>query len=202
MKTYAEKIKIIKKNEKIFAKEGFTLPFIKPIIKKAWLDVWDSYHLFCHAKRIPNHGTYLEIGTWRGGSVLCAFLATTLPKASISFIMIDLEIEGWRFIDIMKQIPDIRFVLFRSDVAKNKILNNSIDLLFIDGAHHYEQVKRDILNYWPKIKVGGVLLGHDYSRQKLHRGVVKAANEIFGKKLIRLKNSRVYKVEKITEELK
>lgn len=200
MKSYAQKIREIEENQKIFAREGFTLPLIDLVIRKAWLDVWDSYHLFCHAKEIPNHGTYLEIGTWRGGSVLCAFLATQLSKTSISFITIDRKSDEVLF-EATRPISDVRLIRFPSDLAKDKILDNSIDLLFIDGAHHYEQVKRDMLNYWPKIKVGGILLGHDYSRQKLHRGVVKAAREIFGKKLIRLENSRVFKIEKITKEL-
>lgn len=202
MQPYREKIREIGRNKKFFAKEGFTLPGIEPVIRKAWLEVWDSFHLFCQAKKIPDGGSYLEIGAWRGGSVLCAFLATKKVKTSVSFTVIDLEIEGSRFIEVMKVIPDIRFILFRSDIAKGKIRNNSIDLLFIDGAHHYHQVKRDITNYWPKIKIGGVLLGHDYSSHRLHRGVVQAANEIFGKRLIRLRNSRMFKVEKRTKKLK
>jgi len=202
MRLYSEKIKEVRQNQKIFAKEGFILPYVEPIIRKAWLDVWDSFHLFCQAKHIPNHGSYLEIGAWRGGSVLCAFLATKLAKISASFTTIDLEIEGARFIEIMKQIPDIRFVLFRSDIAKSRIRNNSIDLLFIDGAHHYHQIKRDMINYWPKVKVGGILLGHDYSSHKLHRGIVQAANEIFGKRLIRFEHSRIFKVKKISKELR
>jgi len=202
MKSYTEKIREIRQNRKIFAKEGFALPYIRPTIRKAWLDVWDSFHLFCQAKHIPDHGSYLEIGTFLGGSVLCAFLATKLAKISASFTTIDLEIEGVRFIEIMKQIPDIRFVFFRSNTAKDRIRNASIDLLFIDGAHHYHQIKRDIINYWPKIKVGGVLLGHDYSSHKLHRGVVQAADEIFGKRLILFEHSRIFKITKESKELR
>jgi len=202
MRLYSEKIKEVRQNQEIFAKEGFTLPYIRPIMRKAWLDVWDSFHLFCQAKHIPDHGSYLEIGAWRGGSVLCAFLATKLAKISASFTVIDLGVDGAHFTEIMKQIPDIRFVLFRSDIAEDRIRNSSIDLLFIDGAHHYPQIKRDIINYWPKLKVGGILLGHDYSSHELHRGIVQAANEIFGKRLIRLKHSRIFKVKKISKELR
>lgn len=50
------------------------------------------------------------------------------------------------------------------------------DMLFIDGNHSYEAVKRDI-NFWkPKMKKGGLLCGHDSS----HPPVVQAVSEILG----------------------
>jgi len=36
-----------------------------------------------------------------------------------------------------------------------------IDMLFIDGDHSYEAVKRDFLDWVPRLKVGGVLAMHD-----------------------------------------
>lgn len=195
MKTYAAKIKIIKDTEKIFATKGFTLPYIDPVIKIAWLDVWDSFYLFYYAQKIPDGGTYLEIGSWLGGSLLCAFLGTKLSGNSVSFIGIDLRL-GKTVFENTKEIPDIRFIRSRSDDAYKRILDYSVDLCFVDGAHHYAQVKRDILNFWPKIKVSGVLLGHDYSKHKVHRGVVKAVNEIFGKRMKRLPHSRIFMVQK------
>lgn len=36
-----------------------------------------------------------------------------------------------------------------------------LDFIYIDGSHDYESVKRDIENYYPKIKEGGVMGGHD-----------------------------------------
>lgn len=196
MKSYSEKLKIIQKNKKLFAKKGFISPYINPIIKTAFLDVWDSFHLFCYAQKIPDGGTYLEIGSWRGGSLLCAFLGTKLSGNFVSFIGIDIKKEE-KILRNTKGIPDIRFIRSRSNNAHERILNRSADLLFIDGAHHYEQVKNDIRNYWPKLKIGGILLGHDYSQAPIHRGVVKAANEAFGKRLTVLENSRIFMVRKL-----
>ena len=40
--------------------------------------------------------------------------------------------------------------------------DDSLDFVFIDGAHDQGSVEADILAWWPKVKVGGVLAGHDY----------------------------------------
>jgi len=57
-----------------------------------------------------------------------------------------------------------RFVLHKqfSDDAVNNFENNSIDYIFIDGMHTYEQVLKDCINYYPKLKPGGLFSGHDY----------------------------------------
>lgn len=40
--------------------------------------------------------------------------------------------------------------------------DESVDFCFVDASHRAEDVKRDIEAWWPKIKLGGVLAGHDY----------------------------------------
>lgn len=62
-----------------------------------------------------------------------------------------------------------------SDSYANEILDQSFDLVFIDGNHSYEYVKNDIKNLYPKVKKGGLLTGHDYNEQ--WPGVMKAVNE-------------------------
>lgn len=42
------------------------------------------------------------------------------------------------------------------------LVPNNLDFVYIDGNHTYDFVKQDLENYWPKIKKGGVLAGHDY----------------------------------------
>jgi hypothetical protein len=38
----------------------------------------------------------------------------------------------------------------------------SLDFAFIDGNHRYEHVRADLHAWWPKIRAGGLLSGHDY----------------------------------------
>ncbi len=40
----------------------------------------------------------------------------------------------------------------------------SVDFAFIDGDHQYESVLADLRAWWPKVKPGGLLAGHDYRR--------------------------------------
>lgn len=52
-----------------------------------------------------------------------------------------------------------------------------VDVVFIDALHDYESVKQDIELWWPKIRVGGYLTGHDY--QHKFPGTMRAVAERF-----------------------
>jgi len=56
----------------------------------------------------------------------------------------------------------------------------SLDLVFIDADHIYEEVKQDIGAWLPIVKPGGILSGDDYG---VYPGVKKAVDECFGKVL-------------------
>lgn len=54
---------------------------------------------------------------------------------------------------------------FSTDVAKD-FEDNSLDFVYIDGNHEYSHVVADISAWEKKVKVGGIVSGHDYIKRK------------------------------------
>lgn len=116
----------------------------------------------------------LEIGTARGGTL---FLWTRLAQKNALIVSIDLP--GGKFgggYSARRSTLYRRFAgkgqklhLLRGDsheqsmlVHTKKLLKGTpIDLLFIDGDHTYEGVKKDWEQYSPLVRSGGLVVFHD-----------------------------------------
>jgi len=68
----------------------------------------------------------------------------------------------------------IKFIRKSSHEAVDDIPDN-IDFIYLDGRHEYENVKKDIVLYYPKVKKNGILGGHDFWAS--NSGVCKAVLE-------------------------
>lgn len=66
-----------------------------------------------------------------------------------------------RFVETYKKDKRVKVLKMDSAVAHEHI-NEELDFVYIDGDHTYFAVKRDLNNFWDKLRVGGVLAGHDY----------------------------------------
>lgn len=55
--------------------------------------------------------------------------------------------------------------MIRADsvAAAKQFADESVYFCFIDACHHFANVKADLAAWWPKIQIGGVLAGHDWS---------------------------------------
>lgn len=61
--------------------------------------------------------------------------------------------------------------------ASKEFEDESCDVIFIDMQHTYEAVKEDLEHWYPKLKTGGYIAGHDIDKDGVH----KAVSEFFDK---------------------
>jgi len=169
-----------------------------------WFDFADFYDFIANHF---NEGIFVEIGVWKGLSI--KYLAEKVKNKNISIVGIDTfegtkgehdddidVINGTLFKRYLKNIHPytIHTIVGRSDESYENFPNESINFLFIDADHHYEVVKRDIELWYPKIKKGGIISGHDYAEGG-ECGVIPAVNEFFGQ--IKRMSSSVWYYENI-----
>jgi hypothetical protein len=66
---------------------------------------------------------------------------------------------------------------FSLDAVKD-FADRSLDFVYIDGNHNFQNCTNDIVEWTNKIKIGGILAGHDYVRHKRPTGmhVVEVVN--------------------------
>ena len=82
----------------------------------------------------------------------------------------DKNIGDFEIAENVKKIKDTSF-----NVAKT--WDKEIDFIFIDGDHEYESVVKDINDFIPYVKIGGLFAFHDY-KESGKSGVRNAVNEL------------------------
>ena len=145
-----------------------------------WLDLKESWILYDLAKQVAESGKIVEIGSFLGKSTVCLGEGSTNGnKAKIYSIDHHKgSKEHYRMFNLppgsnINTLPYFRENIYKAglqDIVKPIIaksnhfggaIDTEIDLLFIDGSHEYEQVKKDFDAWAPKIKADGVLAIHD-----------------------------------------
>lgn len=93
---------------------------------------------------------------------------------------------------VVSEYPNIVKIKKTSiDAAKN-FADGSLDMIYIDSAHDFKTVNEDIQSWLPKVKIGGIVSGHDIRIE----GVKSAVNRnLGGRKLYTYKDTSwlVYK---------
>lgn len=64
-----------------------------------------------------------------------------------------------------------------SGEAKDLFPDHTFDLLHIDGDHSADGVYADLLNYWPKMRPGGVIVGDDYPWPSVRAGLKRFCDD-------------------------
>jgi hypothetical protein len=184
-----------------------------PEFGENWFNYQELYNLM--VEKFPSGSKFIEVGSWKGKSAAYLAIEIINSKKNITIDCIDLWIDckdAWKGIDENQRDENIKsnylYELFikntsslssvinpiRMDsISASKMYNdNTIDFIFIDANHDYDNVKRDIDAWFPKVKIGGIIAGHDYD--KYWPGVVNAVNDFFvGKNILTSGNCWVYK---------
>lgn len=108
-----------------------------------------------------------------------AFDAST-PKKFGKVARADLDETMKYFLERTKVFGNrLRFIHDMSESGALHVTDESLDFVFIDGNHAYGYVKTDIECWSPKVKPGGLIIGHDFVNKPGY-GVIEAVREAFG----------------------
>ena len=68
---------------------------------------------------------------------------------------------------------NIRFWQGTSEEQSKRIADEYLDFVYIDADHSYEEVKKDIDLWLPKIRKGGIIGGHDMHLEDVQKAVAE-----------------------------
>lgn len=134
--------------------------------------------------------TFVEVGCKEGRTT--GALLKALPELHVSAIdpweptpNADEDYSGWDFKAIEAEFwanvgehkDRVTMLRTTSDEAVTMYWSPPQDIVFIDAGHDYENALADIRAWWPLVREGGYLCGHDY--QHKFPGVMRAVAESF-----------------------
>lgn len=114
-----------------------------------------------------------EIGVWKGGfsEAMCAALPglqlrcidawgsdPTYHEAKQAASWVHIRAKAERRLSRYGCVIDARL----SVAAARDVPDGSLDFVYIDGNHGQAAVYRDLVTWAPKVRVGGIVAGHDY----------------------------------------
>lgn len=130
------------------------------------IDIWDS--------QISSPGRYRNLNKKRN-TLFCNFKGVKINEAFDIFYP--------AVIKMFEKNTNIIILRKTSVEACKEFSNKTFDFVYIDANHSYDMVKTDIESWFPKVKIGGVIGGHDFGRSPTpYPGLEKAVHE-FSRKI-------------------
>jgi predicted O-methyltransferase YrrM len=161
---------------------------VRELIKDVpgWLSDEEGEALFELARDCTGKGVIVEIGSWKGKSTICLGLGSRAgsgvpvfavdPHADYRHGEFKANIERAGIADLVTPVKG-----FSQEVVAD--FQEPIELLFVDGSHEEEDVRRDFETWVPKVVEGGVVAFHDTT---WHAGVRRVvAEKIFASRQFR-----------------
>ncbi len=159
---------------------------------------WCDPHIYQLYDEVAKNyeGAFVEVGSYLGASA--TFLATKIQEynknAKIYCVDIwETSFAPEHFEGILKKYSKNSLLeIFNNNVkecgfesvitpiqstsmsALAQFEDNSLDFIFIDGDHSYEAVYEDTLNWYPKLKEGRIISGHDAYAPQIQKAVTDA----------------------------
>ena len=140
-----------------------------------------TYSLFYSylCEQLKDGDTFVEIGSWLGQSTIFVANKIKQKKLNVKFYTIDffdnhhdeeckLDVVVEKkihdtFLDNIEPVKEyITSINGDSTEVYKQFEDESIDIIFIDGDHSHEGFIKDIKLWYPKVKTGGIVSGHDY----------------------------------------
>ena len=158
-----------------------------------WMSRDELRFLYGLAHRLPTAGVWVEVGVWKGRSLLAVAMGATAGSRVVGvdtfFGTADSKVHGEARIphwiqqhaelatglaNVLRRADNVVTRLHVADslAAAAEYEDESVDIVFLDADHEMRAVERDIRAWWPKIKPTGILAGHDYGGD--HVGVEQA----------------------------
>lgn len=151
----------------------------------------------CNIIKENNYKTIVEVGVWKGElsrQIAELDIETLFMVDPMSLRFNDFNWNGGRYQctmgeklktekeldEICKQletIPKTKFIRKTSVEAAEEFMPQSVDLVFIDAIHTYEDALEDIKVWLPKIREGGMITGDDFVPKD--NAVSRAVTEMF-----------------------
>ena len=74
--------------------------------------------------------------------------------------------------------PGCHIIKAYSHDAVNNFADGFFDFVYLDADHTHDAVLNDLRAWWPKVKTGGVLAGHDYVKNRPDRPWIRVAQAL------------------------
>jgi hypothetical protein len=145
----------------------------------------DFYAFVADGRREANAGGWhgVEVGALDGQSAACLAIelaARDWVKLPFRLDLVELSANASK---IRANLGPVAAVLgaihspCSSVEASRNYADDSLDFVMLDADHTLQSVRDDIAHWWPKVRGGGILSGHDFSHY--FPGVMRAALEAF-----------------------
>ena len=137
---------------------------------EGWLSDAQGRALFMAAAKTTGRGAIVEIGSWKGRST--TWLASGARLAGQSVYAIDPHRRSREYPE-EETLDEFLATLARNglaDVVEPLVMTSEeaaarvagpVELLFIDGDHAYDAVRRDAELWLPRLSDGGIVMFHD-----------------------------------------